>query len=134
MYFPFFKPQPGAWGQKIRRSAADDLFRVSLEIGVAVCAGAQVRRIQTTTLQRIPPEQEITHSPMKNCRLSCPGHPASKRIVRFQTPMLIQIHILSNSRPWVWGLLSFGGDGELLSAYITTRTVRRKARTFRYMV
>ena len=72
--------------------------------------------------------------PMKNWRPLCPGHPASKRIVEFQIPMLIQIYILNNSRPWVWGLLSFGGDGELLSAYITTRTVRRKARTFRYMV
>ena len=57
-----------------------------------------------------------------------------KRIVEFQIPMLIQIYILNNGRPWVWGLLSFGGDGELLSTYITTRTVRRKARTFRYMV
>ena len=47
--------------------------------------------------------------PMKNWRLLCPGHPMSKRIVRFQTPMLIQIHILSNSRPWVWGLLFFWG-------------------------
>ena len=59
---------------------------------------------------------------------------ASKKIAKSQIPMLIQIHILSNSRPWVWGLLSFGGDGELLSTYITTRTVRRKTRTFRYMV
>ena len=71
---------------------------------------------------------------MKNWRLSCPGHLASKKIAKSQIPMLIQIHILSNSRPWVWGLLSFGGDGELLSTYITTRTVRRKTRTFRYMV
>lgn len=72
--------------------------------------------------------------PMKNWRLSCPEHLASKKIAKSQIPMLIQIHILSNSRPWMWGLLSFGGDGELLSTYITTRTVRRKARTFRYMV
>ena len=57
--------------------------------------------------------------PMKNWRLLCPGHPMSKRIVRFQTPMLIQIHILSNSRPWVWGLLFFWeGSGGLLSAYV----------------
>ena len=34
-----------------------------------------------------------------------------KRIVEFQTPMLIQIHILSNSRPWVWGLLFFWRRG-----------------------
>ena len=30
----------------------------------------------------------------------------------------------------MWGLLSFGGDGELLSAYITTRTVRKKDKDF----
>ena len=48
--------------------------------------------------------------PMKNWRLLCPGLPTSKRIVRFQTPMLIQIHILSNSRPWVWGCCFLGGE------------------------
>lgn len=30
----------------------------------------------------------------------------------------------------MWGLLSFGGDGELLSTYITTRTVRKKDKDF----
>ena len=66
---------------------------------------------------------------MKNWRPLCPGHLASKRIAKFQTPMLIQIHILNNSRPWVWGLLSFGGDGELLSAYSfsSSRSSFRKA-------
>ena len=49
--------------------------------------------------------------PMKNWRPLCPGHPTSKRIVKAQIPMLIQIHILSNSRPWVWGLLFLGERG-----------------------
>ena len=53
-----------------------------------------------------------------------------KRIVEFQIPMLIQIHILSNGRPWVWGLLSFGGDGELLEYLHHNKDGQKKGKDF----
>ena len=67
---------------------------------------------------------------MKNWRSLCPGHLASKRIVEFQIPMLIQIYILNNSRPWVWGLLSFGGDGELLERLHHNKDGQKKGKDF----
>lgn len=44
--------------------------------------------------------------------------------------MLIQIYILNNSRPWVWGLLSFGGDGELLERLHHDKDGQKKGKDF----
>lgn len=71
-----------------------------------------------------------SHPPMKNWRPLCPGHPASKRIVEFQIPMLIQIYILNNSRPWVWGLLSFGGDREYIERLHHDKDGQKKGKDF----
>ena len=44
--------------------------------------------------------------------------------------MLIQIHILSNSRPWVWGLLSFGGDREYIERLHHDKDGQKKGKDF----
>ena len=50
-----------------------------------------------------------------------------KRIVEFQIPMLIQIYILNNSRPWVWGPAVFWWGRGIIGA-LTLRQGRSEER------
>ena len=59
-----------------------------------------------------------------------PWAPGIQKDCKIPNPMLIQIHILSNSRPWVWGLLSFGGDGELLERLHHDKDGQKKGKDF----